>query len=212
MQGLAKLRKAVGLMRERDEAQLQLSLIDNKLRKILGKLHVNGVNGATRKLRKTIAGPDAYVAMLKKLSSDDKARIAHIRKRRGVPHAIAMAQKMIEGTYRRTGSAAKVAETSATELRRPGLSKAGRRLPKVTPAFRAHLKLQGAYVSIAKRMPPFEKLKLRQLYKQKGVKAALAVAKRLDAKHKKAEAIEEKAKAKRLAIREKRIAEDHVQA
>jgi len=62
---------------------------------------------------------------------------------------------------------------------RAGRSGSPRRAVKITPARRAQLKLQGAYMGFMRQLGPRQKARVKALKEQKGFEAAIKVAKRL---------------------------------
>jgi hypothetical protein len=54
-----------------------------------------------------------------------------------------------------------------------------RRKPRFTPAFRRHLKLQGRYMGTMRRLKPRQRAQVKKIRTTKGVRAAIAAARRM---------------------------------
>jgi len=66
-------------------------------------------------------------------------------------------------------------------LEQPTSPKTRRRAPRLTAARRAALKLQGQYMGTLRGLTPAQKAKVKKIRAQKGLRPALAAARRLSA-------------------------------
>ena len=85
-------------------------------------------------------------------------------------HAIRMALRQLQRSFDRLAPALAARQASGAPLRRK---------VRMTPARRAALKLQGQYMGYMRNLKPQQKAKVKKIRTGKGIRAAIAAAKRL---------------------------------
>jgi hypothetical protein len=60
-----------------------------------------------------------------------------------------------------------------------GMTRSGRRLPKLTPQRRAQLKLQGEYMGHMRQLKPAQKKQVKAVREKRGIEAGIRMARKL---------------------------------
>jgi hypothetical protein len=75
-----------------------------------------------------------------------------------------------------------LSEANAAEASAMRLTKSGRKKPKLSPAQRRALKLQGRYMGTMRGLKPREQSKVKAMRKSRGINAAITLAGKLAAR------------------------------
>jgi hypothetical protein len=88
----------------------------------------------------------------------------------------------IARAFERIGPALSAVSASSTSNGRTGAQKATRRRPKLSPAQRRALKLQGRYMGTMRGLSARAQTKVKAIRKAKGIRAAIAAARNLSSR------------------------------